>query len=171
MAWTKVRYSLVLPLVLALLALPTLAGALPQPQDEPVLTVSGSIGVKNNEGGAIFDRALLEGIGLHTLRTFTTWTTGVRTFEGVLVRDLLSRVEARGTYATATALNDYSIEIPLADFQKFDVLLALRMDGRDLTARDKGPIWIVYPRDQNAELQDARYDHRWVWQLNKITIH
>jgi hypothetical protein len=171
MARTKLRNSLIASIVLALAALPSLAGVLPQPQDDPVLTVSGAIGVKSGKGGAIFDRALLESIGLRTLRTSTAWTTGVRTFEGVLVRDLLNRVEAKGTHATATALNDYSIEIPLSDFQEFDVLLALRMDGRDLMPRDKGPIWIVYPRDQNAELQDARYDSRWVWQLNSLTIH
>jgi hypothetical protein len=164
------RYFSALAVFLSLADLPTLAGALPQPQGKPVLTISGVIETKNKEAEAVFDRTLLESIGMRTLKTSTNWTTGVRTFEGVLVRDVLRRVGAKGTYAIASALNDYSAEIPLSDFEKFDVLLALRMDGRDLLPRDKGPIWIVYPRDQHAELQDARYDQRWVWQLNSLTI-
>lgn len=164
------RYFSILTVFLSFAALPTLAGALPQPQGKPILSIFGMIETKNSEAGAVFDRALLEDIGLRTLKTSTNWTTGVKTFEGVLVRDVLRRVGAKGTYAIASALNDYSAEIPLSDFEKFDVLLALRMDGRDLLPRDKGPIWIVYPRDQHAELQDARYDQRWVWQLNSLTI-
>jgi len=166
----KLQNYIFLLIVLAAAALPTFAGALPQPQDKPILTISGAIAVKNSEAGAVFDRALLESLGMRTLKTSTNWTTGVKTFEGILVRDVLRHVGAKGTSAVATALNDYSAEIPLSDFEKFDVLLALRMDGRDLLPRDRGPIWIVYPRDNNAELQDARYDHRWVWQLTSLTI-
>ena len=166
----KIRSYLFLFVFLAAAALPTLVGALPKPQARPILTISGAIEVKNSEAGAVFDRALLESLGMRTLKTSTNWTTGVNTFEGILVRDVLRHVGAKGTSAVATALNDYSAEIPLSDFEKFDVLLALRMDGRDLLPRDKGPVWIVYPRDQDAELQDARYDHRWVWQLTSLTI-
>jgi hypothetical protein len=39
-----------------------------------------------------------------------------------------------------------------------------------MTMRDKGPLWIVYPRDDYSVLHDARYDSRWVWQLNKLHI-
>ena len=35
---------------------------------------------------------------------------------------------------------------------------------------DKGPFWIVYPRDQHEVLQDIRYDYRWVWQLDSLQV-
>ena len=38
-----------------------------------------------------------------------------------------------------------------------------------LTPRDKGPVWIVYPRDNHGVLADIRYDMRWVWQL--VALH
>ncbi len=44
------------------------------------------------------------------------------------------------------------------------------MDGKRLTVRDKGPYWLVYPRDEFTELKDARFDHRWAWQLKEISI-
>ena len=40
----------------------------------------------------------------------------------------------------------------------------------DLTARDKGPIWIVYPRDDIPELRNPRMDANWIWQLAKIEV-
>jgi hypothetical protein len=146
------------------------ADGLPEPTGEVILTVSGKISRTNGDGIAAFDREMIEGLGLRTLQTSTTWTEGVKMFEGVLVRDLLAYVGASGSHVTATALNDYAMGIPVSDFQKFDVLLAMRMDGRELLARDKGPLWIVYPRDSVEELRDSRYDHRWVWQLTAFEV-
>ncbi len=145
---------------------------LPPPAGKVLLTVSGRIARTNGNSVASFDREMLERLGLRTVRTSTVWTDGVKLFEGPLVRDLLAAVGADrgGGEVTASALNDYVVTIPAADFEKYGVILALRMDGRELLARDKGPLWIVYPRDQHAELRDARYDNRWVWQLNRLQV-
>ena len=59
--------------------------------------------------------------------------------------------------------------VPLEDLQ-FEPIIAMRVDNRLLTVRDKGPLWIVYPRDAHKVLQDTRYDARWVWQLSKLNI-
>lgn len=146
------------------------AEALPRPTGAVVLTVSGAIAVTNTKAEARFDRAMLEKLGVHALRTSTTWTTGVKTFEGVRARDVMAAVGAKGTEARAVALNDYAVIVPLEDFDRYDVLLAFRMDGQDLTARDKGPLWIVYPRDAHRELNDAKFDARWAWQLKRLEV-
>ncbi|MCI2394477.1 hypothetical protein [Aliiroseovarius sediminis] len=44
------------------------------------------------------------------------------------------------------------------------------MDDKALERSDKGPLWIVYPRDAHKELQDIRYDYRWVWQLSELAV-
>jgi hypothetical protein len=160
-------------LVLALLSQPSRASAaegLPSPAGRVILTISGNIERANEGGIAAFDREMLERIGTRTIRTTTTWTDGVKIFEGPLMRDVLALVGAHGTSVEAKALNDYVVKIPIADFMKYDVLLALRMDGRDLLPTDQGPIWIVYPRDQFRELQNARYDERWCWQLIQLAV-
>ena len=86
------------------------------------------------------------------------------------MRDVLGQVGATGTRVRASAHNDYLIEIPIEDFYAFDVILAHSMDGAPLSPRDKGPLWIIYPRDAHRELQDIRYDYRWVWQLRLIEV-
>lgn len=157
-------------LVLALFALLLAAGpalADPPRPDEVVLVVAGDV-----IGGSIeFDAAHLAAMPQHTIRTSTAWTEGIKTFEGVLVRDLLEPLGARhAETARLSALNDYAIDVPVGDFYRYDVILAMRMDGVPLTRRDKGPLWVVYPRDDVDELKDERYDSRWVWQLNRIEL-
>lgn len=111
----------------------------------------------------------------HTLDTHTAWTEGVQHFDGVLLRDVLASAgikaeDAKDKVLEALALNDFRVEIPAADAYKYDVLLAQKINGKALSRRDKGPYWIVYPRDQHSELNDSRYDHRWAWQLKQLQI-
>lgn len=143
---------------------------LPTPEGQVLLVVTGEIAATNKADAAHLDRTLLEALPRHELETSTSVTDGVNRFEGFLMRDLLEWVGAEGDTAAAIALNDYLIEIPMADFHDYDVLLADTMDGEALTPRDKGPLWIVYPRDDHRELQDIRYDYRWVWQLYRLEI-
>ena len=158
-------------LLAATVAMPALAGEpLPEPSGRVILTISGAIENTNGDGVARFDRAMLERIGVTRIDTSTSWTDGVTKFEGVLARDLLKAVGATGENVSARALNDYAIDIPFSDFESYDVLFAFRMDGVDLTPRDKGPLWIVYPRDENPELRNQNVDAKWLWQLAKLDV-
>src|SRR3546814_10669243 len=104
------------------------------------------------------------------IETSTSVTDGVHAFDGFLVRDLLEQVGASGSSVVATALNHYVIDFPITEFDDYDVILAYAMDGKRLRTRDKGPLWIVYPRDDHPELQDIRYDYRWVWQVFRLDV-
>ncbi|WP_199224865.1 molybdopterin-dependent oxidoreductase [Falsochrobactrum shanghaiense] len=140
------------------------------PKSPLILEVRGAVSRTNAEGAAHFDMTMLRALPAARLETTTAVTDGVRRFDGFLMRDLLAHVGAQGTSVTARALNDYVIEIEIEEFNRFDVLVAYEMDGEPLSPSDKGPLWIVYPRDQHAELQDIRFDYRWVWQLRWLDI-
>jgi len=144
--------------------------ALPAPTGKVVLTVSGNISKTNRGNLAVFDDDMLGALPRTHLETTTVVTDGVKRFDGFLMRDLLAYVGADGGTVTAIALNDYVIDIPMEDFSRFDVLVATSMDGTRLLPSDKGPLWIVYPRDDHQELQDIRYDYRWVWQLIELDV-
>lgn len=141
-----------------------------QLQDEVVLEIFGNFSNKNTVNSAAFDMAKLMELPVNELTTSTVVTDGVHHFRGFLMRDLLSFIGANGSIVTATALNDYVIDFPADEFVKFDILVAYAMNDQPLSARDKGPLWIVYPRDQHPVLQDIRYDYRWVWQLKRLDI-
>lgn len=148
-----------------------LAAELPAPTGKVILTVSGNIENTNGDGLARFDRSMLESLGVTRLSTKTYWTEGVGQFDGILARTLIAAVGARGETVKATALNEYSLDIPTSDFLGFDVLLALKLNGTYLRTRDKGPVWVVYPLDQNPELDTDQMRNRWIWQLSKLNFH
>ena len=147
------------------------ADSLPQPAGPVILRVTGRIRDTNAEGGvARFDRAMLEALGTRKLTTSSAWTSGPTEFEGPLASAVLDAVGADGTAVHAAALNDYAVTIPIDELRRYPVLLALKMNGQYLKVMDKGPIWIVYPRDQYRELQDSLTDKRWVWQLHELQV-
>lgn len=143
---------------------------LAQPTTEVLLVIDGAIQHHNAPGEARLDLNIIRSLPAHSLHTTTAVTDGVRRFDGILVRDLLQMVGAHGNLIEARALNNYNVDIPIADFHDYDVLLATHMDGERLLPSGKGPFWIVYPRDDWRQLQDIRYDYRWVWQLHRITV-
>lgn len=149
---------------------PLRADGLPRPKDRVILTIAGAITHTNAPGQAEFDRAMLEQLGLTRLRTWTPWTEGEPEFEGVLARRLMAAVGATGTTVRALALNDFESTIPLADFERYPVLLATRMNGKQLEVRDKGPIWIVYPWSGHPELDDLPTRRKSVWQLSSLHV-
>ncbi len=159
------------------LALPTFwvarkvnAAALAEPIGKTILEISGKISVFNDGTTARFDRPMLEGLGMTSFKTVTPWYNEPVTFEGVLMTTLFDAVGAAGERAVVTALNDYTSEIPVADFREFGVLLALKRDGAYMPVRDKGPLFIVYPYDSRAELRQQKYYSRSAWQVAKIVV-
>jgi hypothetical protein len=146
------------------------APALPRPTQSPILTVSGKIGVFNEGNTARFDRPMLEAIGMASFTTTTPWYDGPVTFEGPPMAKVMSTVAASGDTVTAVALNDYVTEIPMHDFTRYGVLLALKRDGAYMPVRDKGPLFIVYPYDSNPDLRHRRFYSRSAWQLTKIIV-
>ncbi len=156
-----------LAIVMAVMLSLVMADAPAARAEAPVLQIAGAVA---DQAPIALTRADLEALPQHVIETHTVVTDGLRRFEGPLMRDLLAHLGAEGDAVVARALNDYEITIPVADFEDYDVVAALTMDGERLSPRDRGPIWIVYPRDDHAELQDIRYDYRWVWQLARLEI-
>jgi hypothetical protein len=146
------------------------AAKLGQPEGKVILTISGQIAETNRDGAAVFDRPMLEALGMESFSTTTPWYDGPVKFEGVRMSRLLDTVGATGTSVTAMALNDYSSEIPIEDFRKYPVILALKRDGDYMPVKDKGPLFIVYPYDSNPELKHQRFYSRSAWQVARLIV-
>lgn len=154
---------------------------LESPDGRVILTISGEIGVFNgpdpdagkapaSDQSARFDLPMLEALGLTKVATETPWTDGTIEFEGVLVRDLLELLEADGESVQAIALDDYVVEVPIADFVDYDVIVATRISGKPMRVRENGPLWIIYPWSDVAALRRPHYYARSIWQLKSIAV-
>ena len=144
----------------------------PPPTEPVVLTVRGRLGLTYAEAGVIFDIPTLERLGLIRFTTPTAWTDGLITFEGVLLSRLLEvlAVPDNVVELAMTALNDYQVSIPAADVRTWPVIIALKRDGQYMSVRNKGPLWVVYPRHAFPELEQAKHNSKWIWQLKEIVI-
>ncbi|GHC50621.1 oxidoreductase [Gemmobacter tilapiae] len=135
-----------------------------------VLTVTGLIGATNGEGAATFDLAMLEALDRKTFATTTIWTEGQQVLSGVPLVELLAHLKIKGRTLKVTAVNDYSIEVPISDAVQGGPILAYLNNGQRMTLRDKGPLWLVYPYDQNPAYQSETIYARSVWQLDRIEV-
>ena len=155
---------------LALLTSHKALAALPAPSGKKILSIAGRIGAPNQGANAVFDMPMLESLGLISLRTSTPWFTGEVVFEGVLMTTLMDVIGASGDKLMVFALNDYTTEIPMADFAKYKPILAVKRDGRYMPVSDKGPLFIVYPFDTSAELRSQKFYSRSAWQIARMEV-
>lgn len=146
------------------------AGELPKPTGKIVLTLSGDIRNTNEDGKAVFDIASLEKLGMVSFQTTSPWYDGRTTFSGIPMQKLMDYVGAKGSVVMVTALNDYTTEIPLSDFKKYNAILALKINGEYMRIRDKGPLFVVYPYDSIPELNNKIYYSRSAWQVSRMHI-
>lgn len=168
---TRHALSTVFAAVVAVLPVaPLSAQTLAAPTGEVMLTVSGKIGTTNGDGVLALDAGLLASLPQHEFTTSTIWTDGTATYSGVLLRDLLAAAGATGSTVKLTALNDYQITMPAADAAEDGPLLATLADGKPMPVRDKGPVWLIYPYDDNAAYRTEQTYARSIWQLNRIEI-
>lgn len=144
------------------------ADSLPTPSEDVVLTVTGRIAETNGDGVALFDLPMLYEMGATQIETTTIWTEGPQVFEGVPLVDLIAALGAEGSVIAASALNDYTVEIPLSDIIPGGPILAYAQNGEPLSVRDKGPLWVIYPYDDKAEYQSEVIYARSIWQVKRM---
>lgn len=163
------RFALLITLLWALIPAQVMASGLDSPQGPVLLTVSGEVTVVNGDGAAVFDRSMLEALDWQEIRTHTAFTEGEQTFAGPTLASVLAAVGAQGATLMASAINDYTVEIPAAHADAHDVLLAMEHNGAAMRVRDKGPIWIVYPQTPE-EVEANIFNAEMIWQLASIRI-
>lgn len=163
LAWISIALILLLSRTAA-------AESLPQPTGQVILTISGNITKTNNGGNAEFDLDMLHALGTRVMSVTTSWTDGTQEFSGVMMRDLMAAVGAKGKTVEAIALNDYTYAIDIEDFFLYPVIVATELNGKVLKIRDKGPLWIVYPLDKFTKEQKNSIERRMVWQLKQLIV-
>lgn len=162
------------PLVLLLLALAPFsiaqASPLPAPTGRVLLTLSGDIAHVNVGDEAHFDRAMLEALPARVIETHTPWHRDRGRYEGPLIRALLEAVGADVEQVRIWALDHFEAEVPVSDFRRHDVILAMTRDGEPLSIRDYGPLFVLYPFDDHPELHTETIRFRSVWHVERIIV-
>ncbi|GGW26647.1 oxidoreductase [Gemmobacter lanyuensis] len=113
-------------------------------------------------------REMLDALPEVRIRTSTIWTEGEIEFSGPALLTVLKEVGITSGRVRLAALNDYVIELNVADMTDDYPILAIRRDGKSFGVRDNGPIWVIYPYDAGAMFATERIYASSVWQLVRI---
>ncbi len=139
------------------------------PKGEVVLTVNQEIDGQQ-QVLAYFDLPALQALPIASFETTTMWTDGLQKFEGVDLKIFLDSLGVATGTLIATAVNDYRIEIPVAEIEQGGPMIAYHVNGSPMSVRDKGPLWIVYPYDANPKYQTEVVFSRSIWQMNRLEV-
>jgi hypothetical protein len=162
--------SLLVCFSISALAMSAPALALDPPTGKIVLTVTGNITDRNDGNSAQFDMAMLEQFPQHEITAQTPWYAKPVTFTGPLLRDVLNSLGAKGQTLNAAAIDAYSADIPFADMQKYDVIVSRLLNGKPVSVRENGPLFIMYPLGTDPTLDSKLILDRCVWQLKSIDV-
>ena len=157
-------------LMLGSMALATMPGISAALESKPLLTVSGRIGRVNNDTTNTYDFTESDFLKLNqsSITTGTSWTP-TSVFVGPLLLDVMKAAGVTSGTLTFKTLDDYSAPIPWEDLVRYGVILAHSQDGKRLSNKRWGPLWTIYPRDQNpVALKGPIAESRFIWQVNRI---
>lgn len=145
--------------------------AIPVPENETILTVTGDISRANVDDTIQMDMATLESVGVVEYDVLDPFANSTITYRGVLMSELLDvwGVSADATTLTLTAINDYAIDVPISAVREYPVMMALQADGEYMAIADKGPSMLVFPYD-DFELDKALYNDMWIWQIASVEV-
>lgn len=112
----------------------------------------------------------LQAMPVESFVTKTIWTEGPQTFEGVPLAALLKELGVSEGTITAQAINDYSVDIPLDEIEDTAPIVAYHQNGAPMSRRGKGPLWLVYPYDDNTKYQVEVVYSRSIWQMDRLRV-
>ena len=169
MAWGDRKLFFYVPaisLVLAMLfAVPTTTQA-----DDTLLTLSNPR-IAGPHGVIKFTRADLEAMQQVEITTSNAFMDHPATFRGPSAYALIDQIGRAGANVVRlSSANEFFIDVDIAELADYGVILAIEVDDKRLTMRDRGPIWLMYPVDQFEELQNPSMNNRLIWHLQTIEL-
>ena len=61
------------------------------------------------------------------------------------------------------------MDIPAESANADAPMVAYHIDGEIMSSREKGPLWVVYPYDQDVKYRTELIYSRSIWQLDRLT--
>lgn len=133
--------------------------------DRPLLTIT------EGDHTVVYTRAELEALPNQSIKTHTPYTDGVNTFTGPRLAELLENFGSSGSdKVTLRALNDYAISGDLQMLLAANPIIAYLQDGKPMSVRNKGPLWLILPLDDKPEINHIDFHKYMVWQLHQIEL-
>lgn len=134
------------------------SGAAPTTSGPTLITVKGKIAAGQYLlDQAAFDKNAKEGA------YFDPWTGKAGkdvTFKGIMLKDLITLVKPASDAKTVSliATDGKAFDVPIADAQNFNIMLARWINGALLEEKTGGPVKVAYPKEATQYTPE-----QWAW--------
>ncbi|WP_235285128.1 molybdopterin-dependent oxidoreductase [Thalassospira sp. HJ] len=102
------------------------------------------------------------------INTSTQWTDGVQKFRGVAFDLLLDTYGLEADTVRVSALNDYNVMVPADVLRNDGAILAYQLNDAEMSVREKGPFWVIFPYDADDRFNTDTYWAYSVWQVKSV---
>lgn len=117
-----------------------------------------------------FDRPKLDALPQHEFTTSTIWTAGQREYSGPSLHDILATAGVSGGTIHLVAENGYEVSMAWEEIEKTVPIVASKIDGAPFSLREKGPLWVVFPYDQDSRYRTEAIYALSIWQLTEVHV-
>jgi len=93
-------------------------------------------------------------------------------FRGVRLSTLLDALGAPADAQTVTlaCADGYRVEVAVADARAAEIILAIEADGRPIPRHMGGPVYAVYPIDDDPRIKAAYTHERWAFYVTHVVV-
>lgn len=111
----------------------------------------------------------LENLSLAEYSVFDPFKKQRFKFTGVLLRDIVKQYGAADVdKVQLEAIDEYIVDFNRDDWERWDIMLATRQDGKHITIEQSGPARIVMPYDTARDIDQNIYSPKWIWLVRSI---
>jgi hypothetical protein len=103
-------------------------------------------------------------------RTTTIWKSEVDSYSGPSLATVLDAAKMPYADLRIYAINDYAADFPAKKIEADAPILTIQVNGEPFSVRQKGPIWLLFPFDDNDDYRTEDNFALSVWQLRQIDV-
>ncbi len=90
-------------------------------------------------------------------------------YKGILMKELVNIFgQPKVTRINIVAADGYHSEFTRKEWEKWDILFALRENGELMDSDRNGPVKVVMPYDTSPGMDKVYYEPKWIWAIKKI---
>ncbi|MBM7456876.1 hypothetical protein HNR62_002778 [Oceanisphaera litoralis] len=144
-----------------------------QATEPVVLTLFGDIRLDERQFERLdFTLSELQAMPQSDITTVHPWVNRPHHYRGVDLNRLMARLFGHRRVATLylESLNGFSVAVDWPQVSPFAPILAWQDDGKVISRRNKGPLWLMLPYDAVPRVRQADFLHFMAWQLRVIRV-
>ncbi len=157
--------------LMAVLAMGGLAlGQIPTPEEDVVLTVTGTVALRNVDNEFHFDMNMLEELTFTEYEVSDPWL-GAQEYGGGELSAILDFVgiPAGASSVVVVAADDAEFKVSVSDAFEYPIMIAYTSDGEGIPSSMGGPLKLVFPYFIE-EVEDKYPDAMWSWWVVGIRV-